>query len=644
MGALCLSFYLGFTEQWVPPGPHADDPGFSAGSDWDRRWLWATVGRAAQLQNELPWWNPFLNYGTPLLSEPESFLLHPVYFTASSLGGARAGLDALYLFSCFFLLGGMVWLAKRLDISPLMGLAAGLVLIVSPEWMNRLGHGHVMVLGLSSWPAMVAALLTATERVERGWRARMLWAGLAGCCLGLAVLSGGHYPVSFGIFLALLLVWAAAAPPRYQAAVAALCALPLLISVGGSVGRYLLEGLLLIVLIVGLLRGRRVRVAAASLLGFALGLSATAGTLLVVASGRARDLGRLSWINLDPPHWDPRRLSEFLNPWDSELESFLKLPHPILWVALLGGLFLFSRRKPELATVGLVFTALAWALGRPLRPWTLVALSPGMMAADSQMRLQWLLLLLGPLGLALGLEVALRKAPLGRARHYVSAAVALAAISGLLHFYELSNTGTSSPPESFPSDFGVVRGLDDPQGVYAHAPISGTLIPEYYSPGNRPLLQQPEGLEGALFWESEGGETRPASSAVSVSGQLATWRIEGPPGVRVVLAQKDDAGWSCQGGTIEPDLQRVEAVDSGPGPSLERIIGGGGWWLSVRLGEAGSALCRWRPPLLGMGAGLQGLAALVLVGLGLGALRASREDLAEPSDSPTSPTEPPSPQ
>ena len=74
MGVVCLSLYLGYADQWVPPGPHAEDAGFAAGSDWDKRWLNAIAGRAAQLSGELPWWNPYLNYGTPLLSEPESFL------------------------------------------------------------------------------------------------------------------------------------------------------------------------------------------------------------------------------------------------------------------------------------------------------------------------------------------------------------------------------------------------------------------------------------------------------------------------------------------------------------------------------------------------------------------------------------------
>jgi hypothetical protein len=503
-------------------------------------------------------------------------------------------------------------------------------LLLSPEWSDRLGTGHVMILGLCAWPAMMAALLAASEERETTGTRRLLWAALAGGILGLASLGGGHYPVVFGMFLAGLLVWARHSPWQYQAGLIGLCALPLISLEGGGGLRPLLELGAVGLGVIGIVRGARVRSAALNLLGFTLGLCAISGALLTVSANRAAEVGRLGFPSLQAPPWQPQPLALLLEGQGGELETFLDLPHPLLWLLLIGGMFALLRKCPPLLTAGLVFLLLAWTLGRPLRIWTPLTLSPGMMAADSQMRMQWLVLLLGPLGLAASLSWMTERLPTAGGKR-----IAHIVLAGLLLFwgvrlYSLPNAGMTSPEEIFPVAFGQVERVADPSGVYSASSIGGAIIPDYYSDPESIIFRRPPGLEQALHWSSKEGRVAPSPGGVSVGAVLGTWTIRAPPGTRVVLAQKDLPGWSCDGGRLDPDLQRIAHISALLDNQIDRSPGRGRWWLSVRVGPSGEATCSWRPERLTLGLWIQALACLAL--LGLAGLWIRRTGVRAPSD------------
>jgi hypothetical protein len=126
------------------------------------------------------------------------------------------------------------------------------------------------------------------------------------------------------------LSWARHSPWRYQAALNGLCALPLIPIAGGAGLRPLLELGAVAIVVIGALRGARLRSLGLNILGFTLGLCALSGTFLTVTASQAAEVGRLSLANLQPPDWEPQPLALLLQTSVGDLESFLHFPHPLL--------------------------------------------------------------------------------------------------------------------------------------------------------------------------------------------------------------------------------------------------------------------------------------------------------------------------
>ena len=622
--------WLTSADEWVPAGPMAEDPGMGQGSDWDRRWLWAMSGAVARERGVLPHWDPFLNFGTPLLSEPESFLTHPAYAIVAPLHGMRAGLEAIYGFNCFLMLLGLAWLGHRLRVPFPLAMATALFLLTSSEWFNRLGHGHPMVLGICLWPAAAAASLQAMDAKKTRWEKRLLLGAVAGLALGLAGLNGAHYPLAYGMLMVLLLIWAAAAPGRLQAALVALCCIPLLIRSGPEWSRYILDLVAWTIVVAAVVRGGRYRDQLATLSGVGLGLLGTAGFFLVAAAERARQLGRLTLKVFDQPNWTitdaedclgqgseiGRALCNMANT-GGDLENYLNFAHPLVWLALIAGLGLCALRAPALAASSSIMLALAWSLGLPLRPWELISAVPGIAAADQQMRMQWIVLLMAPLGLAAGLSFVAERFT-GRWGNWVIATLVAAGIvyygAPAYHLPAELETG-QEPQEVFPEGVGEIHGWA-PGGaaggeVYSRAPLRGLIIPiEYGDGGEFRELTVPEVAGQGLSWLSSGGEFRSTGPEIQVSAVLNEWTIKGPPGSVVAVPQRDLPGWACDGGELKPDLEYMrrerEAIP------FQRYPFTGKWFLSVEIGDSGKAVCTWRTPGLARGVFEQLLALLIL--------------------------------
>jgi hypothetical protein len=235
--------------------------------------------------------------------------------------------------------------------------------------------------------------------------------------------------------------------------------------------------------------------------------------------------------------------------------------------------------------------------------------------------MQWLMLLLGPLGLSTLLSWGTERLPTAGGKRLVQIVLAGLLLFWGLRLYSLPNTGMSSPEESFPAAFGQVERVADPTGVYSASSIAGSIVPDYYSDPESIIFLRPPGLEQALHWSNEEGRLAPSPEGVSVEAVLGTWMIRAPPGTRVVLAQKDLPGWSCDGGRLDPDLQRIANISALLDNQIDRGPGRGRWWLSVRVGPTGEATCSWRPERLTLGLWIQAIASLALLGIGLGWIR-----------------------
>jgi len=613
--------WLASDDEWVPAGPMAEDPGMGQGSDWDRRWQWATSAAVAGERGVFPHWDPFLNFGTPLFSEPESFLTHPAYAVVAPLRGMRAGMEAVYAFNCFMMLLGLAWLGWRLRVPFPLAMATGLFLLGSDEWFTRLGSGHPMVLGICLWPGAAAATLAAMDPETSRWEKRVLLGAVAGLALGIAGLTGAHYPLAYGMLMVVLLTWACAAPGYLQAALVAIFCIPLVIRGGPEWGRYILDLVGWTLILVAVIRGGRWRHQLATMAGVGLGLLGTAGFFLVSAAERASQLGRLTVKVFDPPGWNTMPLQHLLEN-GGDLESYVSFSHPAIWIALLAGLALCALRAPALAAASAIMLALAWSLGLPLRPWELVSAVPGMAAADLQMRMQWVVLLMAPLGLAAGLSFVAERFT-GRWGNW---AIGTLVAAGIVYFgasaYQLPAEleAGQEPEEVFPEGVGEIRGWAPGWAasgeVYSRSPLRGLIIPiEYGDPSNFRELAVPDVAGDELAWFSSDDEQRATGGTVEVSAVLNEWTIKGPPGSVVAVPQRDLPGWSCEGGELKPDLEYMRREREAG--IFEREPFTGMWFLSVEIGDGGEAVCTWRTPGLLKGILEQLLALLVLAWLAL---------------------------
>jgi len=611
--------WLVTADEWVPAGPMAEDPGMGQGSDWDRRWLWATSSAVARERGVFPHWDPYLNFGTPLFSEPESFLSHPAYALVAPQRGMRAGMDAVYAANCFLMLLGLAWLGWRLRVPFPLAMATALFLLGSDEWFTRLGSGHPMVLGICLWPGAAAATLAAMDPETHRWEKRLLLGAVAGLALGIAGLTGAHYPLAYGMLMVVLLTWASAAPGRLQAALVALCCVPLAIRSGPDWARYPLDLIACTLAVVAVMRGGRWRHQLATLAGVGLGLLGTAGFFLVSAAERASQLGRLTVKVFDPPGWNPMPLQHLLEN-GGDLESYLSFAHPAIWVALLLGLALCALRSPALAATSSIMLALAWSLGLPLRPWELVSAVPGMAAADLQMRMQWIVLVMAPLGLATGLAWLCERfgGPWAARILCTLAAAAIVYYGAPIYQLPAELEAGQEPKEVFPEGVGTIHGWAPGWAatgeVYSRAPLRGLIIPiEYGDPSNFRELAVPEVAGEGMAWLSSGGEQRAAGPEVEVSAMLNEWTLRGPPGAVVAVPQRDLPGWSCEGGELKPDLEYMRREREAG--IFERDPGVGMWFLSVEIGASGEAVCTWRTPGLLKGILQQLLALGLLAGI-----------------------------
>jgi hypothetical protein len=624
--------------QLLPPGPATDYAEVGEGSDLDIQlemaWVASSYGPGS-----VAWWDPYPDFGQPLIANAEAFVGHPGFLLGGEEGDPQRGVLWMYRVQLLVLLLGACWLASGLGLPWWTGPPLMLPLLASPEWQERIGMGHLMILGLSAVPAALAGWHGGLVAAAEGRRARGLVVGaLGGGAVGLGSLAGGHYPTAFTLFALLLASWGWLAGPRFAAALGALVALPwLLPSSLAEVTPLPVELAVFAVLGAGLWAGRRcVPAAATPLLGFGAGLLAVAGWRLVPSFVVVKLNWRASsWRTVEV---EPIPFAAFLGGGEGEggIETLLRAPAPgLLLVAVLGVVVLTTRlgRPPgpaetdparaaregtaaqataAVAFAVLVCVLLGWSAGRPLHPWRVATLAPGMSAINYPLRLQWFLLILPGFGL---LAAATRASVTAR----LPRALVPALVSAWLVWTLLDRAQLDPYPAAAPVDIGAserVRGVriggDD--ATLSRTSMQGWVRPRFATGIGFGLLETPPHEDASLGHGEEvrePGEQTPARSAadVTILGVRDTWTVTAPPGSQVRVAQRDLRGWRCDGGTQvtypNDDALRV--------PTPLR----GNNWLRIEVGPTGTATCRWRPPGLWVGIALQLLAAVALAGAAL---------------------------
>lgn len=630
--SLVIALALGRTDL-LPPGPHTDYSEVGEGSDLDIQLEMAWV---AARYDGVPWWDPYPDFGQPLVANAEAFVGHPGFLLGKRGGDPQRGVRWMYSVQILVLMLGACWLAVGLGLPWWTGPPLMLPMLASAEWQERLGIGHLMVVGLTAVPAACAGWLAA---VSLGGSRRFAAVGLAalgGGAVGLGSLAGGHYPTAFTVFALLLASWSWVAG-RWSFALLAVLAVPFGLPAGLAVPSWPGEAAVLAVLAAGLWFGRsRILDGATPLVGFAMGVLATAGWRLVPSFAVVKLNWRAaSWrrIEVDPLPW-----SEFFaDGGDRSMEELLRLS-PWGLLGLLVGLALLAapwveraqaEQLPRVVTPLRPAAALAcavgacvllgWGAGRPLNAWRVATLAPGMAAINYPIRLQWFLLMVPGFAWAALVGRGVWRA----SRERVPAWVGPALVSGWLVWACADRVQFSPYPEASPTGAARVGGVTGVLTDGSDQPLSRTSWEGWIRPGFATgigfgYIASPEfDGSGLASGEQERGEGEgwggPTGSEVAAAGVLDRWTVRGPPGEIVRVAQRDLLGWRCRGGELvrfaNDDALRIATPTRGNN------------WLRVRLGEEGEAVCRWRPPGLWVGALLQ---LLALVGLAAAVRRATR--------------------
>ena len=594
----------------LPPGPHTDYSEIGEGTDLDiqLQYAWAAADYPVAA---IPHWDPHPDFGQPLFANPEAFVGHPGFVLGRG-GGPQVGMRLLYGLQIVVLLLGGALLGVRLGVPWWLGMACALPLLSTEEWHQRIGVGHLMIIGLTSWPLAMAGTLGGLEAAERGDRTRTaLWGALAGLAIGTAFLGGGHYATSFGAFLVALTGWIWMAGVAPTVGIAAVAGIPFLLPGGREWSTVPLEVAAFAVIAWGLWAGReRLRGGITLLLGLALGLFATAGVRLLPAYAVVRMNWRSRpWRKLES---QPLDLAPILERWrELALEELLPVAAPWQWLVLLGGLVALmaarrSRAAAALGGAGLLFVLLAWGAGRTMHPWRVLTLIPGLAAINYPGRLQWILLILPWFGWA----AVLARGVAGRGERVLLGAslVATALLVGgvrdralLQPFPEAVDTGLQRAA----AVTGVIDGGSD-------LLLSGTshrgLIRPGFATGIGFLPLSTPVHEGVGLGHAE-AERRPdqgtpdrLDDAVQIGGSTNRWTATAAPGTQVRFAQRDVRGWRCRGG------EQVWYPEDDPKDVRQPHRGNN--WLRVRVGETGEAECTFHTPRLWLG----GLAQVVALG------------------------------
>ena len=181
--ALAAWQFQGLGASWTAPIPHG------VNEDWDWQLTAWELGRRAMLDGQWPEWNAFTQGGQPLFANPETPYLYPGFLALLPWPTEQA-MRMLLLAHLWLMVWGFYALGRSWGLRPWSAHAASVLLLCSAFLPEFMAWGHVMFLPLGWLPLA----LVASHR-GRWW--------LAGLCLAMPALAGGHYLAIYGVLLLL---------------------------------------------------------------------------------------------------------------------------------------------------------------------------------------------------------------------------------------------------------------------------------------------------------------------------------------------------------------------------------------------------------------------------------------------------------
>ncbi|MCE9642744.1 MAG: hypothetical protein K8Q97_00305 [Candidatus Andersenbacteria bacterium] len=159
-------------------------------SDWDYYFsmhtnLWQTITQFHQF----PLWNPFTCGGTSALGDPEFPVLSPLFLLELAFG-TPAGLKLSIYFATAIGALGMLFLAKKMNMSPLAGLTAGMGLAFGSVNLLEIVEGHQNILAFMYIPWI---FLTWYIAYQSELKKKYLYTVITAILLTLVFFQGGLY-------------------------------------------------------------------------------------------------------------------------------------------------------------------------------------------------------------------------------------------------------------------------------------------------------------------------------------------------------------------------------------------------------------------------------------------------------------------
>ena len=196
LGSVVFSLCFGY-----PIVAHLTHGGVSQWSlnDWDlnMEWLWVPFYTVTHF-HQFPLWDPYKCGGIPLLANPQSIFLTPLFVLDLSFGPA-IGVHLEVVAHIAIAFAGAYFLARVLRLSPLAAIASGGTFAGSSWYYGHLAVGHCVMMSYTYVPWIVALFCLCAER------RRLVPGLLAGFLMALILMEGGLYALpQTALMLALL--------------------------------------------------------------------------------------------------------------------------------------------------------------------------------------------------------------------------------------------------------------------------------------------------------------------------------------------------------------------------------------------------------------------------------------------------------
>lgn len=144
----------------------------------------------------LPEWNPYLNYGIPIVADPLYSFYNPVILVIFFLLPLDEALKSLYLMVIFLSGVSFFILLKILKINGQIALLFSITYMSSGYLAARIYAGHLEK--IVSYPIIPLLLISLIFLIRNGG---IKWAGITGICLTLFVFSGAIYSTLYSAIL-----------------------------------------------------------------------------------------------------------------------------------------------------------------------------------------------------------------------------------------------------------------------------------------------------------------------------------------------------------------------------------------------------------------------------------------------------------